>query len=83
MAETIDELRNLSDEDIVRRHDAKAKNTSVGTYHYLDELARRDAVRQGERMENLTTSINRLTIVVTVATVVGVLLTAWGVIYGG
>jgi hypothetical protein len=83
MAETIAELRNLTDEEIIRRHDENAIHTIVGTQHYLDELARRDAVRQGERMEKLTGSIDWLTRVITVATIVGVLLTAWTVMTGG
>ncbi len=76
MAETIEQLRDLPDEEVIRRHDAMAQNTVVGTQHYLDELARRDMVRQGERMERLTASINRLTWVIMAATIIGVLLTA-------
>ena len=83
MAETIEELRSLPDEEIIKRHDAQAVHTVVGTQHYLNELARRDAVRQGERMEALTRSINVLTVVITIATVVGVALTAWAVLSGG
>lgn len=82
MAETITELRSLPDEEIIRRHDERTANTVVGTQHYLNELARRDAVRQGERMKRLTTSINRLTWVVTGATVVGVVLTALNLMWG-
>jgi hypothetical protein len=76
VAETIAELRSLPDEEIIRRHDALTSHTVVGTQHYLDELARRDAVRQGKRMEALTRSINVLTVVITIATVIGVALTA-------
>ncbi len=75
MAETIEELRSLPEEEVRRRHDAVAVHTVVGTQHYLDELARRDAVRQGERMERLTASLNRLTWVITEATIIGVILT--------
>ena len=42
---------------------------------YADELARRDT-------ERLTKSLNRLTLVITVATLVGVGLTAWTVFSG-
>ena len=82
MAETIDELRELSDEEVVQRHDANAGPTVVGTQHYLNELARRDTVRQGERMEALTKSINRLTWVIMVATLIGVVLTAISLLSG-
>ncbi len=76
MAETIEQLRNVPDEEVIRRHDSMAQNTVVGTQHYLNELARRDAVRQGERMERLTVSINRLTWVIMAATIFGIILTA-------
>jgi len=82
VAETIEELRSLSDDELIRRHDALAGNTVVGTQHYLDELTRRDVVRQGERMEKLTRSINILTIAIAIATFVGVVLTAWSVLAG-
>jgi hypothetical protein len=82
MAESIEELRNLPDEEVIRRHDRIAGNTVVGTQHYLDELSRRDAVRQGERMERLTLSINRLTWVVMGATIVGVILTLISLLAG-
>jgi hypothetical protein len=76
MAETIVQLRDLPDEEVIRRHDSIAQHTVVGTQHYLNELARRDAIRQGERMERLTVSINRLTWVIMVATIFGIILTA-------
>jgi hypothetical protein len=43
---------------------------------YTDEPARRENVRQGQRMERLTRSIYRLTWVITGATIIGVVLTA-------
>ncbi len=82
MAETIEELRSIPEEEVCRRHDARAVNTVVGTQHYLDELARRDAVRQGERMERLTASINRLTWVIMGATIIGVVLTLVSLLSG-
>jgi len=50
---------------------------------YADELARREAVRQGERMEALTRSINRLTVFIAIATFVGVGLAVWTLLSGG
>jgi hypothetical protein len=82
MAETIEDLRRLPAEEVIRRHDQLARNTSVGTKHYLNELTRRDAVRQGERMERLTASINRLTWIITVATIIGVILTLVSLLSG-
>jgi hypothetical protein len=56
---------------------------------YTDELSRREAVRQGERMETLTKSLNRLTwwivgltVLIAIATVIGVGLTAWALFSG-
>lgn len=62
MAETIKELRQLPDEELIRRHDERTKHTEVATQHYLDELGRRDAERMGERMEQLTTATEDLTL---------------------
>jgi hypothetical protein len=50
---------------------------------FLDELTRREAVRQGGRMEALPRSLNRLTWVIAGATIVGVLLTVLMLILGG
>jgi hypothetical protein len=64
---------------------------------YADELARRESIRQGERMEALTRetisqgdrlealtrTLNRLTVVITVATIIGVILTTLTLILGG
>jgi hypothetical protein len=82
MAETIEELRSLPEEEVIQRHDEQATHTVVGTQHYLDELARRDAVRQGERMERLTASINWLTWIITGATIIGVILTLVSLLSG-
>lgn len=49
---------------------------------FLNELARRETVRQGERMEALTESLNRLTWVITIAPIIGVLLTAANSVFG-
>ncbi len=49
---------------------------------FLNELVRRETVRQGERMEALTESLNRLTWVITIAPIIGVLLTAANSVFG-
>lgn len=68
MSETLDELKQLPDEELVRRHDARAALTVVGTSHYLDELRSRSNSRLSESVERMTRKILWLTIVVTVAT---------------
>jgi len=63
-------------------HNEEMKNRSAHYNVYLDELSRRETVRQGKRMEALTRSLNRLTWVITVATLIGVALTAWTLLSG-
>jgi hypothetical protein len=79
MTYSLKELRAVSDEELVARHDAEAKNASASVNYYLDELARRGAHEQGERMVALnaemvrmTRTISRLTIAIAVLTVVNV-----------
>jgi hypothetical protein len=85
--ERIDELHALTKEQVIEKHDAhveEARNSNKQGVRllwleraqvYRDELARRETVR-------LTKSLNRLTWVITVATIIVMALTAWTVIYG-
>ena len=77
----IEDLRELSEDELMQRHNAVMQDRAAHYNIFLDELARREAMRQGQRMEVLTTSINRLTWVITMATILGVLLAAVG--FGG
>jgi hypothetical protein len=79
----VERLRNMPEDELMRQHDELMERRSEHYNVFLDELARREAVRQGERMEALTRSLNRLTWVITGATVVGVLLTLLILILGG
>ena len=72
MAESVNDLRALSDDELIRRYDGLARNTVVGTQHYLDELSRRYQVRQTEAMLALTKWITRMTVVITVAAILSV-----------
>lgn len=76
MSETVAKLRQLSDDELVRLHDAHAKNTVVGTAHYLGELERRHQQRATDAMLGYTRQITRLTVVITIATVVNLILIA-------
>jgi hypothetical protein len=78
----VSELRSLPDEELMRLHDTTMQNRAWHYNIFLDELRRREMVRQSERMEKLTRSINTLTIVITIATLIGVALTAWSVLAG-
>jgi hypothetical protein len=100
-AESIDDLRKLTEEQVKARHaecvrlarmtGARDDKAHVLNYarSYTDELARREMVRQGERMEALTRSLNRLTwwivaltVLIAIATIIGVALTAWALLSG-
>lgn len=65
MAPTMAEIRAMSDEELIRRHDEIAESTVVGLAWYRDEIVRRDAARQ-------TATIVRLTLVITMLTSVNV-----------
>jgi len=93
--ETVEELRALPDAEIERRHDAIMQSLSdpsigdqerqirIGRAHaYRAVLWHRQSTRQGQRMEALTRSMNRLTWVVVLATTVGVVMTVWTVLSG-
>ncbi|MDE2716949.1 MAG: hypothetical protein OXI33_08030 [Chloroflexota bacterium] len=74
MSETVEQLRALTDEELVRRHDRHAQSTVVGTQHYLDELNRRYQERQTASMLRFTKWITFMTVVITIATLVNVVL---------
>ncbi|MDQ3913146.1 MAG: hypothetical protein M3305_15525 [Actinomycetota bacterium] len=86
----VEHLRSLSEEELIRLHNEEMQHRAAHYNVYLDELRRREAVRQGERIEELTTSLNRLTwwvvvltVLIAIATLVGVGLTAWTLLSGG
>lgn len=79
MSMTFEELRQTTDEELVRAHDRHAKNTVVGTGYYLDELKRRESNRMNERMAEIaeethesTEEMRHLTRIVTILTGVNV-----------
>ncbi len=93
--EMVEELRALPDAEIERRHDAVMRSLSddsigdmerqirIGRAHaYRAILEHRQSTRQSQRMEALTRSMNRLTWVVVLATIVGVGMTVWVILSG-
>ncbi|HEU0129751.1 MAG TPA: hypothetical protein VFQ85_02015 [Mycobacteriales bacterium] len=85
MSDKLAELRSRTDEELVALHDAAAEHTIVGVSYYLEELARRDTVRSGDRIEALTAQVTRLTTIITwltalnaAAAVVGVVVALLG-----
>jgi DNA polymerase II large subunit len=93
--ESVVELRALPDEEIERRHDVIMRSVGddsvgdlerqirIGRAHaYRVILEHRQLTRQGQRMEALTRSMNRLTWVVVLATIVGAGMTTWALLSG-
>lgn len=73
MSEPLKELRALSDEEVIARHDKLAEQTVVGTLHYLNEIARRDQDRQTQAMLRYTQWITYMTIIMTIATILNLI----------
>ncbi|HSK82748.1 MAG TPA: hypothetical protein VK902_04995 [Rubrobacter sp.] len=103
--ETVSELRELPEAELGQRHDALVEYLGGMDLYvaqpnviqelrrrieaFSTELARREMVRQGERMEALTRSLNRftrwlvwLTVLITISTIISVGLTAWTLLSG-
>jgi hypothetical protein len=68
----------LSADPSVTNRDAQMRYVARAQV-YADELVRRETVRQGERMEALTTSLNRLTWWIVGLTVIIAIATLFGV----
>ncbi len=60
MIRTIEELRSVSDEELIKEHDKKAKNTSVGTQYYVEELDRRSRDRSLKASHDLAIQTQQL-----------------------
>ena len=67
---SLSDLRKLTDDELVERHDAQAKTTVVGIQYFLDELDRRYQERQTKAMLRFTKWITVMTVVITSATVI-------------
>lgn len=79
MSHTWQELRSLSDEELVAVHDEKAATTGVGIQYYLDELRYRSQTRIVEkqsriaaRVEKFTRYILWLTVAITMAILINI-----------
>ena len=70
MALSLSDLRNLTDDELVEKHDTQAKTTVVGIQYYLDELNRRYQERLTKAMLRFTKWITVMTVVITSATVI-------------
>ena len=75
MALSLSDHRNLTDDELVEKHDAQAKTTVVGIQYFLDELNRRYQERQTQAMLRFTKWTTVMTVVITHATLDNVGLT--------
>ncbi len=69
-AKSLNELKSLSDEDLIRLHDDAANNTIVGINYFLEELRSREAAKINSQVAKLTFWIFWLTLIVTIATLI-------------
>lgn len=53
MAYTLEQLRALSDDELVRQHDEIAPMVSMGTQYFVDELRRREYERAAAKADEL------------------------------
>jgi len=72
MAYKLAELRAKKEDELIRDHDRDAPPYPETPVQIREELARRDANKQGKRMVNLTWVITVLTVVITLLTAVNV-----------
>ena len=72
MSFTIKDLRNTTDEELIRIHDSLAANASGGIDYYLQELQRRDQQRSAQSSDRLARAAVRLTFASTIAAIAAV-----------
>ena len=75
MSQTLEQLREMSDDDLVRAHDRLAPSFTAVPKDYRDELYRRNQERQTNSMLRFTKCITIMTVAITIATLVNVGLT--------
>ena len=80
MSESLKELRNLTDDDIIEKHDMLAVSTVPGVNHYLNKIARRDQSRQTEAMLSYTKKINCMTYLIAFMTCIMMVFTVANIV---
>lgn len=73
MAESLAQLRGMSEDELIAAHDQMIRNSAGGSSWYLNELERRDDRRKTRTMLVLTWAIAVLTLVNVAAVVFDVL----------
>nr|WP_250809342.1 hypothetical protein [Neorhizobium tomejilense] len=75
MAQSFEDLRNTSTEELKNQYDQIARSTAVGLSFYREEIARRDAEAQNRLMLDFTKQVRDMTVAITVMTAVVLVLT--------
>lgn len=76
VASKLEDIRALTDQELIKRHDHEAIHTVVGSQYYMDELARREAARATDVIKADTGWVKWLTIAIAVMTAANVVLVA-------
>ena len=76
MSEKLVDLRRMSIDELIKKHDELAKNTAVGILHYLEEISRRDTEQANKMMLKFNNQIRVMTIIITILTFVNIILVA-------
>jgi len=75
--DSLNKLRQMTDDDLVRAYDGDPGITRLQRTHIVEELHRRETVRHTQSMTSMTRVITWLTVVILVATLVNVFLVGW------
>lgn len=70
------ELKAMSLEELISQYDRDTPHVVLGLNFIREEIARREAEAQTERMLNLTRHVRDMTVTITVMTLVVVVMTA-------
>lgn len=73
MSQSIEQLRKLTDDEVIALHDTVAAHTQVGVQFYLDEINRREQNKLTDLMVKYTKQMLWLTIFVAALTVINVI----------
>jgi hypothetical protein len=74
MPKSFREIKNTSDEQLIKEYDEIAKTTVFGTFFYLDEIRARENSKVSASVEKFTKWVFWLTFVVTASTVINLAL---------
>ncbi len=74
MAKTLQQLKELTTEELIQLHDKQAQSTGVGLQYYLDELGRREQDKLNQEMLRLTQQMQRMTVIMMWATLIALII---------